>query len=117
MPWCEACSKFHPPEALDEAGACPDCGAVIGEPPPSGYPSEQDYQHYHDELPAAEYGSPVRPYLTDARDTDEPFADDPPQPRKPRGRRRAEPAPDSFPYGPPPAGDEPQQRGPYPGQH
>ena len=33
MPWCEACSKFHPPEALDEAGACPDCGAVIGEPP------------------------------------------------------------------------------------
>jgi hypothetical protein len=89
-------------------------------PPPGGYPGEQDYQdyqHYHEELPAAEYGSPVRPYLTDAGDTDEPFADDPPQRREPRGRRRAEPAPDSFPYGPPPAGDEPRQREPYPGQH
>jgi hypothetical protein len=100
--------------------AGPAGGDYANEPPPGGYPGEQDYQDYqgyHDELPAAEYGSPVRPYLTEARDTDEPFADDPPQPRKPRGRRRAEPAPDSFPYGPPPADDEPRQREPYPGQH
>ena len=78
------------------------------------YPDEQDYQHYHDELAGTEYGSPVRPYVADTHGTDEPFTDDPPQRRKPRGRRRAEPAPDSFPYGPPPAGEEPQQRGPYP---
>jgi uncharacterized paraquat-inducible protein A len=32
VPWCEECSKFQTPEALDDAGACPDCGAVIGEP-------------------------------------------------------------------------------------
>jgi hypothetical protein len=103
-----------------EEAAGPASGDYADGPPPGGYPGEQDYQDYNDyndELPAAEYGSPVRPYLSDARDTDEPFADDPPQRREPRGRRRAEPAPDSFPYGPPPAGDEPRQRGPYPGQH
>jgi hypothetical protein len=103
-----------------EEAAGPASGDYADGPPPGGYPDGQDYQdyqHYHEELPAPEYGSPVRPYLTDARDTDEPFADEPPQRRKPRGRRRAEPAPESFPYGPPPAGDEPRQRGPYPGQH
>ena len=33
MPWCESCSKFFPPNTLEENGECPDCGAVIGEPP------------------------------------------------------------------------------------
>lgn len=32
MPWCETCSEFHAPEALDGEGACPECGTVIGEP-------------------------------------------------------------------------------------
>jgi len=31
VPWCEDCNQFHPPDALDEAGACPECGTVIGE--------------------------------------------------------------------------------------
>ena len=83
-----------------------------------GYSDEpDDYQPYPEELPAADYDSPVRPYVTDAGDTDEPFAEDPPERPKSRGRRRAGPAPDSFPYGPPPAGDEPRQRGRYPGRH
>jgi len=85
--------------------------------PPDGYPDEQDYQHHHDELTATEYGSPVQPYAADIRGTDEPFTDDPPQRRMPRGRRRAEPTPDSFPYGSPPADDEPQERGPYQERH
>lgn len=33
MPWCEDCSKFQTPEALDGTGACPGCGTVIGEAP------------------------------------------------------------------------------------
>ena len=33
MPWCETCTKFQPPAALTETGACPDCDTVIGEPP------------------------------------------------------------------------------------
>ncbi|MGH9226066.1 MAG: hypothetical protein ACRD2W_20295 [Acidimicrobiales bacterium] len=33
MPWCETCAKYHQNGALTEAGACPDCGTVIGEPP------------------------------------------------------------------------------------
>jgi len=82
------------------------------------YPDERDdYQPYAEELPATEYDSPVRRYVTDTDDTDEPFAEDPPERRQPRGRRRAGPTPDSFPYGPPPAGDEPHERGHYPDRH
>jgi hypothetical protein len=93
-------------------------GDYAGGPVLSGYPDEQDdYQRYSEEPSATEYGSPGQPYVTDAGDTDEPFAEDPPERRKPRGRRRAEPSPDSFPYGPPPTGDEPRQRGRYPGRH
>lgn len=33
MPWCDDCDKFQPPTDLDEAGACPDCGTVVGEAP------------------------------------------------------------------------------------
>jgi hypothetical protein len=33
LPWCESCSKFFPPTALQDNGECPDCGTVIGEPP------------------------------------------------------------------------------------
>ena len=88
-----------------------------------GYPAEQDdyeqddYRRYREELPATEYDSPVRPYVTDTGDLDEPFAEGPPERRKPRGRRPAGPTSDSFPYGPPPAGDEPRPRGRYPGRH
>jgi hypothetical protein len=85
-------------------------------PPAGGYPGEQDYQDYQEDLAATEYGPPGRPYPPDPRDIDEPLAADPPQRRKPRGRRRAEPAPESFPYGPPPAGEEPRRRGRYPGR-
>jgi hypothetical protein len=86
--------------------------------PPGEYPDEQDdYQRYSEEPPATEYGSPARPYVTDAGDTNEPFAEEPPERRRPRGRRRAGPSPESFPYGPPPTDDEPRQRGRYPGRH
>jgi hypothetical protein len=82
------------------------------------YPDERDdYQRYPGELPATEFDSPVRPYVTDTDDVDEPFAENPPERPKPRGRRRGGPAPDSFPYGPPPAGDEARRRGRYPGRH
>jgi hypothetical protein len=82
-----------------------------------GYLDEQDdYQRYPEELPPAGYDSPVRPYVTDTDDMDLPFAEDAPERRTPRGRRRAGPSSDSFPYGPPAAGDEPRQRGHYPGR-
>ena len=33
MSWCEACTKYWPPDQLDENGGCPTCGAVVGDPP------------------------------------------------------------------------------------
>jgi hypothetical protein len=92
-------------------------GDYLAAPPSGGYPDEQDYQPYPEELAATEYGSPARPYAAGTRDTDEPVPDDQPERRKPRSRRRAEPSPDSFPYGPPPTADEPRPRGRYPGRH
>jgi hypothetical protein len=86
-------------------------------PPSGGYPDEQDYPPYQEEPAATEYGSPGRPYVPGTRDAGEPFAGDPPERRKPRSRRRAEPSPDSFPYGPPPTSDRSRQRGRYPGRH
>jgi hypothetical protein len=62
--------------------------------PPAEYPDEQDYPGYPDELAATEYG-----------------------PTAPRGRRRAEPSPDSFPYGPPPGSGQSRRRDRYPRRH
>ncbi len=28
MPWCDPCSSYHAPTALDD-GACPDCGEDV----------------------------------------------------------------------------------------
>ncbi len=89
-------------------GGYPDEAGYPRGPAPGRYPEEQDYQSYPEEPAALEYGSPARPYVTDQHDAVEPFAEDPPERRKPRGRRRAGPAPESFPYGPPPSGDEPR---------
>ena len=33
MSWCEECTQYWPPEQLDENGACPTCGSVVGDPP------------------------------------------------------------------------------------
>jgi len=87
--------------------------------PPAEYSDEPDYPGYPDELPATGYGPPAEPYLADTPGTPvtgESFADGPPEPAK-RGRRRAEPAPDSFPYGPPPGGGGSRQRERYPRRH
>jgi hypothetical protein len=82
------------------------------------YPREyRDYPEYPDESAATEYGPPVRPYPEDAPGTDEPFTDAPPEPGKRRGRRRAGPAPDSFPYGPPPDSGASGQEERYPPRH
>jgi hypothetical protein len=82
------------------------------------YPREyRDYPEYPDELAATEYGPPARPYPEDAPGTDEPFADVPPEPAKRRGRRRTGPAPDSFPYGPPPDSGASGQQERHPPRH
>jgi hypothetical protein len=84
------------------------------------YPDDQDYPGYPDELAATEYGPPARPYLDDTPGmpgTDEPFAGGPPERATPRGRRRAEPSPDSFPYGPPPGSGQSRRRERYPRRH
>jgi hypothetical protein len=88
-----------------------------------GYPAEQEYHSYPPEQPYQDYpaepgfGSPARPYVAGAETDDgEPFGSDRPEPRKPRGRRAAGPPPESFPYGPPPAGHEPRRRGHHPGR-
>ena len=31
MPWCEECSKYLTPTALDTDGSCPTCGRPVGE--------------------------------------------------------------------------------------
>jgi hypothetical protein len=87
-------------------------------PAPQGYPEEQGFQPYPEELEDPGYGSPARPYVSGPREGErEPFDGRRADRRKPRARRRAEPSPDSFPYGPPPGGDrEPRQRGRYPGR-
>jgi hypothetical protein len=82
------------------------------------YPSEyRDYQRYPDEPAPTEYGPPVRPYLEDAPGTDEPFTDGPPEPPKRRGRRRAGPTPESFPYGQLPDDGGSQEPEGYPRRH
>jgi hypothetical protein len=82
------------------------------------YPREyRDYPEYPDELAATEYGPPAQPYPEDAPGTDEPFTDAPPEPAKRRGRRRAGPIPDSFPYGPPPDSGASGQQERYPPRH
>jgi len=73
----------------------------------SGYPDEESYGAYPDEMAATEYDTPSRPYISE----------DPPEQRQSRGRRRAGPAPESFPYGPPPTSDEPQPPERYPDRH
>jgi hypothetical protein len=76
-----------------------------GEQQYPGYPPGQPYQDY-----PPEPGSPDWPYVTgpDADDAG-PADGDQTEPRKPRGRRAAGTAPESFPYGS-------RQRGGYPGQ-
>ena len=32
MPWCDSCSSYHAPTALDD-DACPNCGGVVTEAP------------------------------------------------------------------------------------
>lgn len=32
MPWCEDCSKYHAPSAINADGTCPTCGRPIEEP-------------------------------------------------------------------------------------
>jgi hypothetical protein len=80
-----------------------------GEPEYPGYPPEQPYPDYP---PEAGYSSPARPYVTGTDDAGV-FDADQTEPRKPRGRRGA--GPDSFPYGPPPAGRGSRRRERYPG--
>ncbi|HEY6279909.1 MAG TPA: hypothetical protein VIX86_26665 [Streptosporangiaceae bacterium] len=107
-------------------------GGYPGDAGYEGYPAEQEYPSYQPEQPYQDYppdqpyqdyppepgfDSPARPYVAGADPGgDEPFGHDRPAPRKPRGRRAAEPAPESFPYGPPPAERAPRQRGRYPGR-
>ena len=106
----------YPGEALEGYQAAP--GYLDEEALEPDYPREyRDYQEYPDDLAATEYGPPARPYVEDAPGTDEPFADAPPEPARRRGRRRAGPAPDSFPYGPPPGSSGSGQRERYPGRH
>jgi hypothetical protein len=31
VPWCETCSKYLAPTALNSDGTCPTCGAPVGE--------------------------------------------------------------------------------------
>lgn len=31
MPWCEECSRYLAPNALNEDGTCPSCGRPVGE--------------------------------------------------------------------------------------
>ena len=94
------------PGYLDEEALEPD------------YPREyRDYPEYPDELAATEYGPRAGTYLEDAPGTDAPFTDAPPGPARRRGRRRAGPAPDSFPYGQPPDGGGSRQQERYPRRH
>ena len=105
----------YPGEALE--GYLTERGYLAEDLEPD-YPREyRDYPEYPDDLAATEYGPPARPYLEDAPGTDEPFADAPPEPAKRRGRRRAGPSPDSFPYGPPPDSGASGQQERYPRQH
>ena len=105
----------YPGEAPE--GYLAERGYLDGELEPD-YPREyRDYPEYPDDLAATEYGPPARPYPEDAPGTDEPFADAPPEPAKRRGRRRAGPAPDSFPYGPSPDSGGSRQREGYPRRH
>ena len=32
MPYCEACSKYWPPNSMKDDGTCPQCGELVEEP-------------------------------------------------------------------------------------
>jgi hypothetical protein len=116
------------PGYLDEGALEPDYpleyrsddrGGPYPAGPPAEYPDEQDYVGYPDEL-ATGYGPPARPYPDDTPGTpgtDEPLAGGPPEPATRRGRRRSEPSPDSFPYGPPPGSGQSRRQERYPRRH
>jgi hypothetical protein len=116
----EASYPGEAPEGYQAEPGYLDEEALGGYQARPGYLDEQDYPGYPDEVPAAEYGPPARSYRADIPGTDELFADDPPDPPEPakrRGRRRAEPSDDSFPYGPPPGSGGSRQRERYPRRH
>jgi hypothetical protein len=117
------------PGYLDEGALEPDYpleyrrddrGGPYPAGPPAEYRDEQDYAEYPDELAATGYGPPGQAYPDDAPGppgTDEPFAGVPPEPATRRGRRRPEPSPDSFPYGPPPGSGQSRRQERYPRRH
>ena len=113
----EASYPGEAPEGYQAEPGYLDDEALGGYEAGPGYLDEQDYPGYPDELPATGYGPPARSYPEGTPGTDELFADDPPDPAKRRGRRRAEPSPDSFPYGPPPGSGGSRQRERYPRRH
>ena len=113
----EASYPGEAPEGYQAEPGYLDDEALGGYEAGPGYLDEQDYPGYPDELPATGYGPPARSYPEGTPGTDELFADDPPEPAKRRGRRRAEPSPDSFPYGPPPGSGGSRQRERYPRRH
>jgi len=40
MPWCDSCSAYHAPTALD-AGSCPACGGVVTDNSPQANNEER----------------------------------------------------------------------------
>jgi hypothetical protein len=76
-----------------------DYPADLADPAAAGYPEEADYQSYPGEPDSLAFDVPEQSYaVEEARGHDRPGR------RRVRGRRRAEPTSDSFPYGPPSRG-------------
>jgi hypothetical protein len=46
MPWCEECSKYWTPSAMNDDGTCPTCGNPVEPPEPRGEGNEKAPWHF-----------------------------------------------------------------------
>lgn len=42
MPWCDECSRWHSPNALQADGTCPTCGGVVAKAGPADAAMAED---------------------------------------------------------------------------
>ena len=46
MPWCEPCSKYYAPSAMQTDGTCPACGGQVDDPRERSSDSERTPWHF-----------------------------------------------------------------------
>lgn len=53
MPWCEECSKYWTPNAMNDDGTCPSCGRIVEEPKVADADADSEKTPWHFKLMVA----------------------------------------------------------------